>query len=81
MTPLQIILDEQKARESLSGKDVQDGELNAVILMEKGMQSGKPSVYVRVNMPDGKVVLAQTSLALFLTAADGLKARAGDPRD
>lgn len=47
-----------------------------------GMQSGKPSVAIGVFLPNnGGCVIAETSLALFLTAADGLKARFGDPRE
>lgn len=46
-----------------------------------GMVSGKPSVAIRVDLPDSdQVVIAETSLALFLSAADALKARFGDPR-
>jgi hypothetical protein len=45
-----------------------------------GMQSGKLSVALRIDLPNGGVVVTETSLALFLTAADGLKARYGDPR-
>jgi hypothetical protein len=35
---------------------------------------------MRIDLDDGSVVLAETSLALFLTVADGLRARYGDPR-
>lgn len=45
-----------------------------------GMASGKPSVMIRIDRPDGRVTIAETSLALLLTAADALKARYGDPR-
>lgn len=45
-----------------------------------GMKSGNPSVSIRLDLPGGGVALAQTSLALFLMAADALKARYGDPR-
>ena len=48
--------------------------------LEGGMQSGKPSVALAIPLPDGKVVLFETSLAVFLSAADGLRARFGDPR-
>jgi hypothetical protein len=48
--------------------------------LEGGMESGKPSVALRIDLPDGRVVLAETSLSLFLTAADALRARYGDPR-
>jgi len=40
-----------------------------------GMSSGKSSVCFRFDLPDGRIVLAETSLALFTTAADGFKAR------
>lgn len=45
-----------------------------------GMSSGNPSVALRFDLPDGTTVIAQTSLRLFLTAADALKAAHGDPR-
>ncbi len=45
-----------------------------------GMESGKPSVALRIDLQDGSSVIAETSLALFLSAADALKARYGDPR-
>jgi hypothetical protein len=48
--------------------------------LSNGMGSGAPSVAVRIDLPDGKVVIAETSLRLLLTAADILKARFGDPR-
>lgn len=45
-----------------------------------GMKSGAPSVAIRISLPDGTTVLAETSLSLFLTAADALRAAHGDPR-
>jgi hypothetical protein len=51
-----------------------------------GMQSGRPSVAIRLDLPDGTAVMAalsrrlMLSLALFLTAAEALKAHYGDPR-
>lgn len=45
-----------------------------------GMASGAPSVAFCFELPDGQVVIAETSMALFLTAGDALKARYGDPR-
>lgn len=51
-----------------------------VSALADGMVSGAPSVAIRIDLPNGEVVLAETSLALFLMAADALKARYGDPR-
>ena len=48
--------------------------------LSKGLQSGLPSVAIRIDLPDGSVVVAETTLRLFLTAADALKAVHGDPR-
>jgi hypothetical protein len=45
-----------------------------------GMTSGKPSVAIRIDLPDGRIVFAETSLRLFLTAADALRSVHGDPR-
>src|SRR5206468_1982837 len=41
-----------------------------VAVLKAGMQSGKPSVAFGIVLPDGHWVFAETSLALFLTAAD-----------
>lgn len=45
-----------------------------------GMGSGKPSVAIRFDLPDGNSIIAETSLELFLAAADALKTKFGDPR-
>lgn len=38
-----------------------------------GTDSGKSTVTVLVTMPDGKQVMAQTTMALFLAAAQALR--------
>jgi hypothetical protein len=48
--------------------------------LKSGMASGNPSVAFCFPLPDGRVVIAETSLALLLSAADALKAVHGDPR-
>lgn len=45
--------------------------------LEGGMTSGAASVSIRVDLPDGTVVVAETSLRLFLAAAAALSARFG----
>lgn len=52
----------------------------AVGALAAGMASGAPSVAFCFSLPNGQVVIAETSMALLLTAADALKARYGDPR-
>lgn len=51
-----------------------------IAALDSGMVSGLPSVAFGMVLPDGRWVFAETSLRLFLTAADALKARFGDPR-
>jgi hypothetical protein len=58
---------------------VQDTQMELAVL-PGGMKSGKPSVAIRINLPGGAVVFAETSLALFLSSADAFKAKYGDPR-
>ena len=53
-----------------------EGRLEAVALLKNGTESGKHTVTFRVDMPDGSVVVAQTTLALLVMATRGMKARA-----
>jgi hypothetical protein len=48
--------------------------IEAALLM-RGMQSGKPSVMLRFELPDGSIVIAETSHELFQMAAIAMKAR------
>lgn len=49
-----------------------------VALLDGGMASGRPSVAIRLDLPDGKSVVAQTSARLFVTAARAIMARHPD---
>jgi hypothetical protein len=44
-----------------------------------GMESGATSVVIRLDLPDGRVVMAETSLALLLGAARAIAARYPSP--
>lgn len=44
-----------------------------------GMESGATSVAIRIDLPDGRVVIAETSLALLLSAGRALAARFPSP--
>lgn len=59
---------------------IQHGQTLKVAVIAGGMSGGAPSVAVRIDLPDGQTVIADTSMALWLTAADAMKARYGDPR-
>ncbi len=86
MVPLHIVLD---GDDILAGQQdklkkpctVMEADELTITSLVAGMTSGKPSVTLILGFPDGSVRLVQTSLRLFLTAADAFKARHGDPRE
>ena len=49
-----------------------------VAALAGGMQSGKTSVSIRIDLPDGTTVIAETSLTLFAAAARAFLARYGE---
>jgi len=48
-----------------------------VAALSGGMTSGRPSVAFRLDLPDGRVVVSEVSMRLFLIAADMFRARYG----
>jgi hypothetical protein len=54
-----------------------DGQPVSVAGQHAGTDGGSPSVWFRFNLPDGRIVLAQTTLKLLQRAADSLLARYG----
>ena len=46
-----------------------------VALLPGGMESGRASVAIRIDLPDGRVVIAQTSQQLFDAAASAFRGR------
>jgi uncharacterized protein (UPF0371 family) len=46
-----------------------------VALLPGGMSSGKASVAIRIDLPDGRTVIAQTSQELFDAAARAFRGR------
>lgn len=78
MIHMGIILDGDGAWPDLGEKTVHKTTVDSVTALAAGMVSGNTSVAVRVNLPDGSVVIAETSLRLFLGAAAAFRARYGD---
>lgn len=83
MESLRIITDlEQKGfRDDSYAVTQYDGE---VIIggMDNGTELGKPVVMIGLEDPEtGGYLVVQTTLALFLSAADALKFKYGDPRE
>lgn len=46
-----------------------------VALLQNGTVRGKPTVLLRVDVEGGRPILLQTTLALFLAAAEAFKGR------
>lgn len=45
-----------------------------IAALKRGMTDGRTSLMIRMEIPDGRFVLAEISLRAFLTAANALKA-------
>lgn len=81
MISLSIFPDGDGQFAQLRNKVVHQVQDMSITGLQGGMVSGAPSVALIIPLDDGSFVFAQTTLKLFLTAADVLKARHGDPRE
>jgi hypothetical protein len=78
MPSLDVILDGDGCWPDARGErllDLTNAGPIGMALLPGGMMSGKPSVTIRIDMPDGKILLTQTSLALLETAVRAFQAR------
>lgn len=80
MIEVNLKLEGDEAWPDLSNKKILIAETMHITALEGGMVSGRPSVAIRIDLSDQEVVIAETSLVLFLTVADALRTRYGDPR-
>ncbi|MBA7553597.1 hypothetical protein ES705_46191 [subsurface metagenome] len=83
MNIIKVILEGDNCWTDLAEK-IKDGKVTwlrggniSIAALSKGMASGKPSISIRIDLPDGKVVIAETSMRLFLGAAEAFKAKYG----
>ncbi len=83
MPVLNVILGKEPAWPDLAGKEVihlgNDAPPIQVASLEGGMAGGATSIAIRIDLPDGRIVIAETSLRLFVHGAKLLVARHGDP--
>jgi hypothetical protein len=79
MLAMSIILEGDGAF-SEEGDRIVEGTMTKMALLTSGMVSGRPSIGIIIEMPDGTAAFAQTSLRMLLTACDAFKAKHGDPR-
>jgi hypothetical protein len=76
---LNIILDGDNCWPELREKGWIEGKLVAVAALVNGTVEGNPTVTLRIELPDGQTVLAQTTLRLFNGAARAFRGRFGEP--
>lgn len=67
-------------QEQADAGKVADAENLEMACVDGGMDSGRPSVLIRLDTPDGRIVLGGTSLLNFVVAVNAFIARFGDPR-
>lgn len=72
MIQLKILI-KTKDDPKYDAKDDIEGDLDTVVIIENGMQSGKTSMLFSIKLPDGSSVFAQTSVALFNSMVATLK--------
>ena len=78
MPVINLKLDGDAAWPDLGDREVLDcGATFHMAGLEAGMGSGKPSVAIRIDLPDGRVAIVQTSLTALETAVRALVARYG----
>lgn len=78
-TQLAIVLEGDGAFKEFAGR-LERASLTHVTCLEGGMNTGRPAVGFLVQTEDGHALFCETSLRIFLTAADMFKAKYGDPR-
>lgn len=77
MTSLQIHLDGDGAWPDMVPEKTIKGNLIGVAALKAGMQTGRASVSFRVELPDGQLVFCETSMRLFLNAANVFRVKYG----
>lgn len=80
MANLTLVLDGDKAWPELkavdeAGKLIHVTEGAQICRLARGMQSGKPSLMLRLDLPDGRVLLWETSQECFVAAARAFEGR------
>jgi len=79
MPVLDIKLDGDRCWPDLADKasagQIVETQTIAVALLPGGMTSGAAAVAIRIDLPDGRIVIAQTSQMLFDSAARAFRGR------
>ena len=81
MPVIKLILNGERAFSDLLGKEKGDiihrkGPFT-VAALARGMKSGHPSLAIRIDLPDNKVLIQETSVAAWLAVARALEGKYG----
>lgn len=83
---INVILDGDGAWPDLTEKiaagefiHIGDGSKIEISTLDGGMQSGAPSLALRIDLPDGRTVIIETSWRVFGVAAAAIAGRYGWP--
>ena len=76
MPVIKLLLDGDGAFKDLVGREANVIHLTSpftVAVLDGGMESGAPSLAIRLDLPDGRVVVQETSLGAWLMVTAGLR--------
>lgn len=80
-TPLAVVMDGDNAWPDLAEKfekgEAVDGAIAGITALPNGTSEGRCSIALRIELADGKTVIAQTTARLLAVAIQGLEARHG----
>ena len=79
MLQIKLILDDDEAWPDLKIKEFHhlgnDAKPIQVATLEDGLQSGRPSVAIRIDLNDGQIIVAETTARLFCLASKAIMAK------
>lgn len=78
MPAIRLLLDGDGAFSDLQGKEdsvIYLVEMFTVATLTKGMTSGRPSLAIRIDLPDGRVVIQATSLGAWIMTTAALRGK------
>ena len=78
MAAIRLLLDGDLALADLVGREadiIHLTDIFTVAALEGGMESGLPSLAIRLDLPDGRVVVQETSLGAWIMATAALRGR------
>lgn len=80
MPIIKLILDGDNAFFDLAGREsdiIHRTTPFTVVSLPRGMRAGHPSLAIRVGLPEGKVLIQETSVAAWLAVARALEGKFG----